>query len=321
VRTLPSIALAIGALAAVAAAPCLAGVTLRSGDVVLVDSFAQPADSPGLWRLDPTSLDTTRITAGGLLKAPDRVAVDGSGIVYVADHVSGVVRIDAATGAQSVLVTPAALGGRTARGICMAGDGTLYVTTTGSSVGAVLSVDLGTRGVTVFAEGSLLVNPVGMMVGPDGALYVADQSSNSATGTSGSIVRIETSGAQSVFANGDLFRGPFDLAFSTDGWLYVAQWGGLSRRNGGFIRVRLSDRFAEYVPSDRSQGVTATRDADVLLGDCISISLDCYSGYRYVRRFSDGSQRYLPAGGMAVVPAGSTPTRRSTWGTLKTIYR
>jgi len=315
------ITLCLGALIAGSVLPCLAGVTLKPGDLVMADSFVHPPASPGLWRLDPASLDTTLIAAGGLLAWPDRIAVTSTGIVYIADRVSGVVAVDARTGAQSVLAGPSALAGRTARGICLAPDGTLYVTTVGSNTGAVIDVNPETRAVTVISQGENLENPACVAVGPDGALYVGDESSNSATGTSGSVVRIDPSGSQTVFANGGLFRGPFDLAFSGDGWMYVAQWGGLSRRGGGFIRIRFNDRFAEPVLSDRSQGVAATRDGDVLLGDCISVSLDCYSEYRYVRRVSDGMQRYLPSGGMAVVPAGSTPTRRSTWGAIKTIYR
>lgn len=314
--------LGLAALCAGPALPCRAGVTLAPGDIVMADSFVYPPASPALWRLDPATLDTTRIATGGLLAWPDRVAVTPSGIVYVADRVSGVVAIDPRSGAQTLVLSSAALGGRTARGICLAADGTLYVTTVGSGMGAVLNLDPGSGSVTVIADGALLVNPAAVAIGPDGALYVADLSSNGVTGTSGSIVRIETSGAQSVFANGGLFRGPFDLAFSADGWMYVAEWGNLSRRGGGFIRIRLSDRYGEYYfPSDRSQGVVATRDGDVLLGDCASVSLDCYPESRYVRRLSDGMQHYLPSGGMALVPSGSTPARRSTWGALKTIYR
>ena len=34
-----------------------------------------------------------------------------------------------------------------------------------------------------------------------------------------------------------------------------------------------------------------------------------------------GPSVYLTSGGLAVVPASSTPVRRTTWGALKTIYR
>ena len=97
--------------------------------------------------------------------------------------------------------------------------------------------------------------------------------------------------------------------------------GSLSRRLGGFRRTRLSDGYTEDVQSDYSQGVAATPNGDVYEGDCHSVSLYCFTEYRYIRRNPDGLIRYLPSGAMAVVPAISTPTRRTSWGALKTIYR
>ena len=87
------------------------------------------------------------------------------------------------------------------------------------------------------------------------------------------------------------------------------------------MRTRLSDATTEYVQSDRSQGLATMANGEVLLGDCQSVSLDCYSFQRYVRRYSDGVQRYLPSGSMGVVPTSTTPTRRTTWGSIKTLYR
>ena len=124
-----------------------------------------------------------------------------------------------------------------------------------------------------------------------------------------------------MFVNGVPFHGPFDIAISSDGWIWSAQWGWTSRRNGGFVRTRLADGYSEFFPSDRSQGVVATADGDVLLGDCTSVSLDCYPYYRFVHRPSSGLRRNVPAGAMAVVPTLTTPVRRTTWGTLKTLYR
>jgi hypothetical protein len=242
-------------------------------------------------------------------------------MIHVTDRVSGIVSIDPGTGIQTLLVPSSALGGRTARGICLADDHTVAVTTTGSGIGAVLTVDLRTRELTVISEGGLLENPACVAAGPGGTLYVGDQSANSAPNGSGSIVRVERSGAQSLFANGELFQGPFDIAIASDGWVWTAQWGWTSRRGGGFRRTRLSDGHTEYVQSDRSQGVAATPDGEVYLGDCTSISLDCYPESRFVHRFVAGTRSGLPAGAMAVVPAATTPVRRSTWGSLKTLYR
>jgi hypothetical protein len=319
VRRLPVVTLWLWAFVAGPVQPAGAGVVLHAGDLVMVDSSRWLTNPPfGLWRVDPATLDTTLITSGGLLVQPSHVAVDRAGIIYVTDYTSGVVSVDPATGAQSLLLSPAGLGGGTASGICLADDSTLIVTSTGSNLGTVLSVNPRTRNVSVITQGDLLENPSCVAVGPGGTLYVGDSGANSATGGSGSIVRVEPSGTQSLFANGAFFHSPFDIAISSDGWVWTAQWGWVSRRNGGFLRTRLADGVTEEVPSDRSQGVAATQD-DVFLADCYSVSLDCAG--RFVRRYYAGTMRYLPSGAMAVVPAISTPVRRTTWGTLKTHYR
>jgi sugar lactone lactonase YvrE len=320
VRRLLFVAICFAGLVPGPTLPAGAGVVLHAGDLVMVDTGAYPYLPPGLWRLDPTTLDTTLIASGGLLVQPRHIAVDRAGIIYVTDSRTGVVSIDPATGGQSLFLSPSALGGGNAAGICLADDSTLIVTATGSNTGVVLSVILRTHEVSVLSQGGLLENPECVAVGPGGTLYVGDASANSAPNGSGSIVRVEVSGAQSLFANGELFHDPFDIAVSSDGWVWTAQWGWTSRRGGGFLRTRLTDGLTEVIESDRSQGVVATQDG-VFLGDCISISLDCYSAYRFVHRYDGGAQRYLPAGAMAVVPAMTTPTRRTSWGALKTHYR
>lgn len=119
-------------------------------------------------------------------------------------------------------------------------SGTLRVTTVGSNSGAALSVHPRTGDVGVVSQGGLLWNPACVTAGSDGALYVGDLSANSGTGSSGSIVRLDASGAQSVFANGVPFQGPFDIAISSDGWIWSAQWGWTSRRNGGGLPLAAS---------------------------------------------------------------------------------
>ena len=60
-------------------------------------------------------------------------------------------------------------------------------------------------------------------------------------------------------------------------------------------------------------------DGTVFVSDCNTIGPDCYTPY--VRRLPDGPTYSGYGGPLAVVPAGVTPTRRGTWGNLKTIYR
>ena len=132
---------------------------------------------------------------------------------------------------------------------------------------------------------------------------------------------VQTCALPIFFATGEPFFQPFDIAIAPDGWIWTAQWGSLARRRGGFVRTRLADGYSEVVESDRSQGVAVTASGGVYLADCVSISLDCYPGYRYIRIYPSYSSRYLPSGAMAVVPMLATSVLRSTWGAIKTHYR
>ena len=305
------------------AAPAVArAATLVPGDIVLVSSRHYPERE--VWRLDPVTLQASSITSGGLLVDPANVAVAPGGTIYVADAVSGIVRVMPATGAQSVLVSPADLGGRSPEGVCMAPDGGLYVTVYGGANAAVLHIDPVSRAVTTVSSGGLLTWPSDVAVGPGGELYVAEFGDRW-RGTGG-ILRIEPQGGGQglLAADTTLFHGPYDIAVSPDGYIWTAQYGHVGRRAGFFVRTRIADGVSEAVDG-RSFGLTVGLAGDVLLGDCRVISQDCYPPYRHVWRFPDHGEpqdyHYLVAGPMAVVPLEATSAARSSWGTVKVRYR
>jgi sugar lactone lactonase YvrE len=292
-----------------------AGAVLHAGDLVGVDSFHAPQPDPAVLRLDPATFDTTRIATGGPLLAPDRIAVDAAGIVYVTDHVSGLVAIDAATGASRVLLPLAAFAGRIPHGVCVDPGGGLFVSAARDPDGALLHVTVDPPSATVLAAGGRLSDVGGITLAPDGGLYVAE-------GT-GAVLHVSLAGDQTVLWDQAPLAGPFDVAAGPDGWVWCAQWGGLSRRGGGFVRVKADGSAAEVVAGgDRSQGLATTPAGTIYLVDCVSVSLDCYAGYRHVLRYGDpAGTRYLPIGGLALVPDLTIPARPSTWGALKARYR
>jgi sugar lactone lactonase YvrE len=308
-------------VAGAASAPA-AAVTLAPGDLVLLSSRYYPERE--MWKLDPVTLQATPITSGGLLVDPANVTVAAGGIVYVADAVSGIVRVSSETGSQSVLLSPADLGGRPPEGVCLAPDGGLYVTVFGGANAAVLHVDPGTRAVETISSGGLMSWPSDVAVGPAGELYVAEFGDRH-QGT-GAILRIDpVGGAQSVLAAGtELFHGPYDIAVAPDGWVWSAQRGTVGRRSGFFVRTRMADGFSESVDG-RSFGLAVGHDGPVFLGDCRVIGQDCIPDWRYVWRYPDHPEPqdavYLRSGPMAVVPQGTTTATRRTWGTLKVRYR
>jgi len=317
--TFRGVVLAAVLLVGAAAAPARA-VTLAPGDIVLVSSRRYPERN--MWKLDPVTLQSTPITSGGLLVDPANVAIVGR-VIYVADAVSGIVRVDG-DGSQSRLLSPADLGGRSPEGVCAAPDGGLYVTVFGGANAAVLHVDPATRAVTTVASGGLLSWPSDVAVGPGGELYVAEFGDRW-LGT-GSILRIEPAGGgQSVLAAGTtLFHGPYDIAVSPDGHVWTAQFGGIGRNLGFFVRTRIADGVSESIDG-RSFGLTVGLDGQVFLGDCRVIGQDCVPDARFVWRFPDRPEpqvyHFIRAGSMAVVPHDATPATRSTWGTLKVRYR
>jgi len=300
-----------------------AGAVLHSGDLVAVDSFHDPQPDPAVWRVDPATFDTTRIATGGPLVAPDRIAVGARGTIYVTDHVSGLVAIDASTGASRVVLPLASFGGRIPHGVCVDPGGGLFVSAARDPDGALLHVTIEPPSATVLAEGGGLRDVGGIAPAPGGGLYVAEGSGAAASGSSGALLHISLTGVQTVLWSAAPLQGPFDVAAGTDGWVWCAQWGGLSRRGGGFVRVRADGSAAEVVAgSDRSQGLAATVLGTIYLVDCISVSLDCYAVYRHVLRYGDPvGTRYLPIGALAVVPDLTIPARPSTWGALKARYR
>lgn len=299
-----------------------AGAVLHPGDLVGVDSYVWPQPDPAVWRLDPATFDTTRIATGGWLRAPDRVAVGRDGAIYVCDHVSGLVAIDPAGGQSRVLLPPAAFGGRVPHGVCADPAGGLFVSAAGDDGGALFRVTTEPPAAIAFATGGFLQDVGGIVPAPDGGLYVAAGSGGSGAGSSGALLHVSPAGAQSVVWSGAPLQGPFDLAVAADGWLWCAQWGGLSRRGGGFVRVSEDGSAAEFIAgSDRSQGLAASPLGAIYLVDCISISLDCYAGYRHVVRVGDPlGTRYLPVGALALVPDLTLPARPSTWGAVKARY-
>ena len=197
--------------------------------------------------------------------------------------------------------------------MCVDPAGGLFVSASGDPEGALLHVTLDPAAATPLAVGAFLSDAGGITLAEGGGLYV----------TAGGLWQVSLAGAPSLVWGAAPLDLPFDVAVGTDGWVWCAQWGGLSRRGGGFVRVRADGSAAEVVDgSDRSQGIAATPLGTIYLVDCISVSLDCYAGYRHVLRYGDpGGTRYLPIGALAVVPELTVPARPTTWGELKARYR
>jgi sugar lactone lactonase YvrE len=324
VRRLRALAGCVMAAAALAA-PCGAA-TLHPGDLILAQyNYTSTAF---IVQIDPVTLAPTIISGRPFVTVPMGVAVDHEGRILVADLNQGIVHVDAVTGDQSVLAGTAALGG-TPAGICLAPGGGLFVSVRGGTPG-VVRVGADGSSVTPVTSGNRISDPGNLTLGPDGALYVTENSIPADNGGvvngvrgHGSIVRVDPgSGAQTLVAADSLFLGPFDIAFVGPDEVWTANHGYVAGRRGCFVSTRVSDgasAFALQYSPCRSQGIAVAEDGTVFVSDCNTIGPDCYA--RYIRRLPDGPELMGYGGPIAVVPSTITPARRSTWGALKTIYR
>src|SRR5690242_9842272 len=127
-RATPILAWLCATAAALApvAAPARAA-TLAAGDLVIVNAYEWD-HSCSVLRVDAnTGLPIETISSAGLITAPRGILVSPFGEILVADWLAGIVKIDPATGVQSVFVAPAALGGAGPTGIARESSGNFVI--------------------------------------------------------------------------------------------------------------------------------------------------------------------------------------------------
>jgi sugar lactone lactonase YvrE len=190
---------------------------------------------------------TKRILFGLLLAlmapaAPAKAGPDDPYLVYVANRQvakgqSGwpvILRADATTGGLTELSRNGSQGNLFVHpyDLAVERDGSLIVVDMGQFAsddatpdGAVVRVDPRTGTQSLVSRGGALVDPAGVAVASDGALYVLE---NVGAGGLRGVVRIDpVSGAQTVVAQGGELCNPFGIAFEPSGDLIVADYGTL----------------------------------------------------------------------------------------------
>jgi len=190
--------------------PAWAQVTLSPGDILVVDANAF-GGTGGVIKVNPSTGGQTpvacnlNVTTGclivgtpGFLSEPVGIVIESSGNIVVTDRISGVIRINPATGAQSLLASGTPL--IDPFGLAVAPSGLLYITDTGctthnctTSTGnaKVYSVNPLTGTVTLVSSGQLLGSPFGIEVESSGTLVVTDATSSSVPfNGAGGIIRV-----------------------------------------------------------------------------------------------------------------------------------
>ena len=294
---------------------------LKPGDFVML-SGSSTAGPYSVVVIDGTSTAVTELTSGGYLSggATD-IATTRSGEVLVTALPWGVVKVDPATGAQTILASLDVLGTGAPSGITVGPDGAIYVSMQ-SDPSRVVQLSSDGAFIRVVTSGGFLPLPAGLVVGADGALYVCATIAHGAGG-GGGIVRVDlVTGGQSPVASNALLLGPIHIALAPDGWLWTVQYGAFNQRlNGCVVRTRTSDGDSERMPfgSCTSQGIAIRSDGAMVVGDCYRIHGDCGSLVTYA--YPSGISIPGVGGAVTVVPDLTTASARGSWGRLKTTYR
>ncbi|HYN49578.1 MAG TPA: PKD domain-containing protein [Thermoleophilaceae bacterium] len=160
------------------------------GDPYVVYTANNYADGAVILRTDPATRSLVEISRNGpqgsLFSRPYDLAVEANGNLLVAD--------------MGTLCTPA-------EPRC-------------AEDGRIIRVDPITGRQSLLAGGAPLVDPAGLAVAPNGAIYVAD---NYEADNSGRVIRIDpASGAQAVIAEGPPLDLPFGILVDRDGSLVVS---------------------------------------------------------------------------------------------------
>ncbi len=322
-RALAARALFLVAVAVLALVPALASrgsaATLKSGDVVAL--ALESTTMPGiLLHVDVASGVIDSIVPRPALATPYDVVVRGDGMILVADAALGLVVVEPASGAASVLAGPGAFGGFGPSTLAMAPGGDVLL----AGAGGVYRLPAGGTVPQPVSGTGRLVNPRGIADDGAGGAWVSDQGNTFPTG--GAIVHVGAGGAQATLATGCATNQfpvlPLQVRRGPDGFLYVVSgpYGGPTNYlNAGVFRVDpVSGVATMWWPEHFVRGFELAPGGGrwMLVGQDISRSP--YGGILG----GPGGQFYLGTRGpIALVPAGVTPTRTRTWGALKSLYR
>jgi len=282
------------------AAVPVATVTVNPGDIFVTDLLAFGGAS-GVIRVDPATGVETPVSAGGFLVQPFGIAIEASGNLVVADASAfgglcpggcgGVVRVNPATGAQSIVST----GGFFVDpfGIAIEADGKILVS---DASGLLIRVHPSTGAQQIVSAAGFFASPTALAVEASGTILVDDQLSG--------IIRVDpVTGTQTPLSPGGLFCGSLGLALEAGGDILVtASPGCLAAR---VVRVNPLTAAQSVVSAgglfSLPFGLAVEAGGDILVVDPLA-----FGGPGGVIRVNPvtGAQTPVPSGGLFVEPVG-----------------
>ncbi len=314
VSSLTAAVLFLAPLAVTAASAAM----LAPGDVVAL-GLENMSPPNALLHVVPATGALDTIVARPPLGQPLDLVVRVDGIVLVADVALGLVAVSPVSGVATVLAGPAAFGGSGPSTLAYAPGGDLLL----AGAGGVWRIPAGQSSLQALSGPGILVDPRGIADDGAGGVWISDQGNTYPSG--GQIVHVSAGGGQAALvtscASYTFPVVPLEVRRGTDGFLYVVSgpYGGPTNyNNAGIFRVDPATGVATVWRTTKFiRGFElAPTGAWVLCGQ--DISHDPYGGILG----GPGGQFYTNARGpIALVPAGVTPVRARTWGSLKATYR
>jgi sugar lactone lactonase YvrE len=220
------------------------------------------------------------------LRDPFGVAVDKNGAIYVSDGETGQIWQFDTKGAGRVVAS----GLNTPSGLAVDAQGALVVAETGAHVvkrinpqDGAATIIAGQENQSGFADGkpARFNGPIGVAVGPDGTIYVADTYNDRIRAIDAGGVRTIAGGDAPGYADGDAttarFHTPCGIAVRTDGQLIVADAGnhalrlvapnGTTARIAGGNEAGSDDGALDAAKFDEPVGVALDADGAIYVAD------------------------------------------------------
>jgi len=261
--------------------------------------------------------------AGALFSAPQAVAVDSAGNVYVADTGNNVIRVVTPAGVSSTLAGSPGVRGSTdgtgasasfdqPAGLALDATGNVYVSDYGSSLirkvtpaGQVTTL-AGAPGVTGSANGSggsaRFCHPMGLAMDSMGTLYVADYGNHLIRKVTPEGAVSTLAGVAGVFGstngpNGVLYE-PEAVAVDSAGNVYVADTG-----NAAIRRITPGGSISTLAGSPGTLGNVDGNGANALFYQPAGIGIDS-AGNLYVADYFNNTIRLVSPAGAVTTLAG-----------------
>jgi len=216
---------------------------LDPGDLLVTD-----LGTGALILIDPTGAQAL-ISSTNLLLAPQGLAVEAQGTIMVKDKISGLVRVNATDGSQT-LVSPATnfvQDDVQTFGLTVEANGSILVP---DGTNGLLRVNPMTGVASVLSAGDPFVYPKGVTVAPDGTIFVTDLSAM--RGQPSRVIRVQPgSGAATLVTTNNLLVLPTGIAVDGQGMLLVAD-------GASFAGPAFFDMVVRVNPADGSQTLVST---------------------------------------------------------------